>query len=183
MELLNAAYEGRLDDLKYLLEVGRYDVNVADDKGRTALHLAACKNNVLMAEYLMSKGADSGKIDINNNTPLHLAALGGFSKVSAVILANSKAEAVMAEDMHGNTPLYLAHVKLKKMKQNFNNKPISDVQEELHYIIDIISEFVEKHGSPDNREKLYYLKQRIAQIQGADGMDEVDSLLQSLSLF
>eukprot|EP00026_Physarum_polycephalum_P012771 Phypoly_transcript_13101.p1 GENE.Phypoly_transcript_13101~~Phypoly_transcript_13101.p1 ORF type:complete len:144 (+),score=12.82 Phypoly_transcript_13101:126-557(+) len=121
MELLNAAYEGRLEDVRYMLEVGRLDVNLADDKGRTALHLAACKNHVALAEYLMYMGADSGKQDINNNTPLHLAALGGFSKVSAVILANSRPEAVMAEDMHGNTPLYLAHIKLKKMKQNFSS--------------------------------------------------------------
>ena len=62
------------------------------------------------------------------------------------------------------------------------DKSLSDVQEELHYIIDIITEFIERHGTPQNREKLCGLKQRIAQIQDADDMDEVDSLLQSLSL-
>ena len=123
MELLTAAYEGRLDDVRALVEVGRYDVNSADEKGRTALHilfsaslmiilsllflyfyhnpffplhylyttlllsssfhfdgdidLAACKNHVALVEYLMYIGADSAKRDINNNTPLHLAALGG----------------------------------------------------------------------------------------------------------
>lgn len=59
---------------------------------------------------------------------------------------------------------------------------LADVHEELQYIIDIITAFVEKHGSTENRDKLKYLKQGISQIRDADGMDEVDSLLQSLSI-
>lgn len=59
---------------------------------------------------------------------------------------------------------------------------LADVHEELQYIIDIITAFVEKHGSSENRDKLKYLKQSVKEIRDADAMDEVDLLLQSLSI-
>ncbi len=40
--------------------------------------MAACKNHLQLVEYLMTIGADSSLKDINNNTALHLAALGGI---------------------------------------------------------------------------------------------------------
>ncbi len=105
----------------------------------------------------------------------------------------------MAEDNQGNTPLFLAHSRLKKMKQNFSSsifrpgiRPciiltnvgmrISDVQEELQYIIDVITAFVEKHGSIENRSKLATLKTRIAQALNSESIDEVDMLLADLTL-
>jgi len=185
MELLHAASDGKLDEVKFQIEMNGYDVNFADNKGRTALHMAVCKNHQHVVEYLMQAGADSSKRDVNNNTALHLAALGGHSKVSALILANSRPETVMAEDMHGHTPLYLAHLRLKKVQESFrNHMTLSDVQDELQYIIDIISTFVEKHGNVESREKLLRLKTNIARIhlQDKEAMDEVDLLLQSLTL-
>ncbi|XP_067937967.1 ankyrin repeat domain-containing protein 54-like [Watersipora subatra] len=47
--------------------------SIADDKGRTALHVAANKGFFNIVTLLLEKGANANVMDINGNTPFQLA--------------------------------------------------------------------------------------------------------------
>eukprot|EP00092_Neocalanus_flemingeri_P028989 GFUD01031472.1.p1 GENE.GFUD01031472.1~~GFUD01031472.1.p1 ORF type:complete len:938 (+),score=300.01 GFUD01031472.1:38-2851(+) len=53
------------------------DVNIADSKGRTALHEAASKLDVTMVQQLVEVGANVTSQDMLGNTPAHLALIEG----------------------------------------------------------------------------------------------------------
>jgi ankyrin repeat protein len=58
-----------------ILETGKFDINVVDDKGNTPLHYAIIgTNRKSNARHLIQKGADPNIADQNGITPLHLAA-------------------------------------------------------------------------------------------------------------
>ncbi|NWW46389.1 IKBZ inhibitor, partial [Pedionomus torquatus] len=93
-------------------------INEKDAKKRTALHLAAEKNQHLMVSDLISLGADVNERDSLGKTPLHLCAENGYLRVLEV-LKNCKNNGVCVEvnltDHYGLTPLHcaaLAHTAL-----------------------------------------------------------------------
>ncbi|MBT3994597.1 MAG: ankyrin repeat domain-containing protein, partial [Chloroflexi bacterium] len=51
-----------------------------DDRGRTALHIAAINNQVDITRYLLKCNSDVEAIDNDGRTPLHFALSGGDSK-------------------------------------------------------------------------------------------------------
>jgi hypothetical protein len=55
LEMLWAAYDNDIDAVRELVSKG-VDVNVSDYDGRTALHIAACENNIELIEYLLRAG-------------------------------------------------------------------------------------------------------------------------------
>jgi ankyrin repeat protein len=57
MDLLYLAHEGRLDEMRLMLEDGA-DVNFADFDDRTALHVAACEGKANVVSFLIQKGAN-----------------------------------------------------------------------------------------------------------------------------
>jgi uncharacterized protein len=59
--LFLAAGEGRLNSVRYLLDQGA-DVNVRDDRGRTALTEAAFYGNAEVIKELLRRGADANAI-------------------------------------------------------------------------------------------------------------------------
>jgi len=77
-ELIDAAENGRLDEVKQLLLEGT-DVNWADSDGWTAYHRAAWYGHTAVVELLLAYGfgADMNKITIYGSTPFHLAAANG----------------------------------------------------------------------------------------------------------
>jgi len=68
-ELFWASYLGHVSRIKELV-VMRADVNFHDYGFRTALHLAACRNNQVVVEELLTLEADPNKKDLHGNTPL-----------------------------------------------------------------------------------------------------------------
>ncbi|XP_023797207.1 NF-kappa-B inhibitor zeta-like isoform X2 [Cyanistes caeruleus] len=96
-------------------------LNKIDEKNaekRTALHLAAEKNQHLMVSDLISLGANVNEQDSSGKTPLHLCAENGYLRVLEV-LKNCKNNGVCVEvdlpDHYGLTPLHraaLAHTVL-----------------------------------------------------------------------
>ena len=64
------------DLLAKQLEVTGADINHRDDSNRTALHVAASKDYLEAAIYLISIGADLQARDNRGETPLHEAAWG-----------------------------------------------------------------------------------------------------------
>jgi hypothetical protein len=68
LEFRQAANDGKLDEVKRLLENKSFNVGINEagaKSGNAALHNAAAKGHYLIVEYLVSKGAD---IDLKNNS-------------------------------------------------------------------------------------------------------------------
>ncbi|NXF69420.1 IKBZ inhibitor, partial [Ciccaba nigrolineata] len=86
-------------------------INEKDAEKRTALHLAAEKNQHLMVSDLISLGANVNEQDSFGKTPLHLCAENGYLRVLEV-LKNCKNNGVYVEvnltDHYGLTPLHCA---------------------------------------------------------------------------
>ncbi len=82
--LHTAAYEGRFDVVKLLLEHGA-DPNTQDKDGRTPLHWAALRGLVDVVRLLLVHGADPTVEDEDGKTPLDLARVKGFHEVVSVI--------------------------------------------------------------------------------------------------
>ena len=79
------------------------DVNLTDDAGRTALHLAATHCHVDAAKLLLDKGAKIDAKAVGGATPLDVAAQAGC--VDMVNLLLSKGAKVNLRDDQGRTPL------------------------------------------------------------------------------
>ncbi|NXE42267.1 IKBZ inhibitor, partial [Ptilorrhoa leucosticta] len=86
-------------------------IDEKDAEKRTALHLAAEKNQHLMVSDLISLGANVNEQDSSGKTPLHLCAENGYLRVLEV-LKNCKDNGVCVEvdlpDHYGLTPLHCA---------------------------------------------------------------------------
>ncbi|NWV21843.1 IKBZ inhibitor, partial [Origma solitaria] len=86
-------------------------IDEKDAEKRTALHLAAEKNQHLMVSDLISLGANVNEQDSSGKTPLHLCAENGYLRVLEV-LKNCKNNGVRVEvdlpDHYGLTPLHCA---------------------------------------------------------------------------
>jgi len=102
----DAAMQGDRAAVRALLQQGR-DVNAAQGDGMTALHWAAMKNDVELAQMLVYAGANvKATTRLGANTPLVIAARTGNAGVVDVLLG-AGADAKTATST-GTTPLMLA---------------------------------------------------------------------------
>ena len=84
-----AAARGRADIVQSLLKAGA-QVDVLDNKGKSALHYAAGHDHDDVLRVLVSKGADVLRKDMTGTTPLNVAiAQGAKSAESALLMAES----------------------------------------------------------------------------------------------
>jgi ankyrin repeat protein len=85
----------RPEIIETLIEFGA-DINAADKKGCTVLHLACIKQDVELCKLLLEKGADPCVTDSAINTPLHLflAEVGGRSSWKTKIPASVYIEGI-----------------------------------------------------------------------------------------
>ncbi|XP_025896777.1 uncharacterized protein LOC112948716 [Nothoprocta perdicaria] len=112
--LLHKAVSQGRRALTYVLARRFASLNKIDEKDaekRTALHLAAEKNQHLMVSDLISLGANVNEQDSLGKTPLHLCAENGYLRVLEV-LKNFKENGMGVEvnltDHYGLTPLHCA---------------------------------------------------------------------------
>lgn len=84
--LLRAAERGSKTDVRRALDRG-VSINVADDKGWTALHFAANRGHDELVLLLTDRGADVNAQDSAGNTPLHLAARRGHDDTCRKLLS------------------------------------------------------------------------------------------------
>lgn len=69
-----ACFHSNFNIVKLLCQRSELDINLKNNSGKTALHLACRKNlNLNIVKYLISKGAYVNTIDKDNQTPLSYA--------------------------------------------------------------------------------------------------------------
>jgi uncharacterized protein len=90
--LLDAAYNGRTDFVRKLLE-RRSDIDAADEEtGMTALHIAVGRNNLEIARILVERGA-SFIVDKQGRMPTTIAAECEVSEELSDFIAEAEARA------------------------------------------------------------------------------------------
>ena len=91
-----AVVENRINDLLTLVRDG-FDVDAANSKGITPLHLAAKLGNAPMVEMLIKSGADVFKSDNEGRDALYYARYGNDSLVKALITRERKKQGAKDE--------------------------------------------------------------------------------------
>ncbi|XP_046548521.1 ankyrin repeat, PH and SEC7 domain containing protein secG-like [Haliotis rubra] len=91
--------------ISLLLEYGA-KLDIQDDKGRTALHVAAERKTPGTAKLFLEKGANLCAVDLQDRAPIHIAA--GNGGIGCVKLFLEKDANLNSVDQHGWTPLHYA---------------------------------------------------------------------------
>ncbi|MBW1788356.1 MAG: ankyrin repeat domain-containing protein [Deltaproteobacteria bacterium] len=86
------------------------DPLVSSDSGNTALHTAAYRGDVVIADLLIKIGTSFDEIDDNGNAPLHGAASRG--QVEMVKFFLSKRAVADKKNKNGQTPLSLQELRI-----------------------------------------------------------------------
>lgn len=76
---------GRIAAIRLLLVHGA-DPSSKDDKGNTALHIAARRGDAEIAKTILECGADLSPQNGDGDTPLHLAARAGAAELAKALL-------------------------------------------------------------------------------------------------
>lgn len=87
--LLQAAKEGNIQDVRRLVKEGA-TLDQQDDLGQTALALAVSYKKLEVINYLVDAGADITTVDFQGMTPLHSAALSGYTEGIKRLLKKKK---------------------------------------------------------------------------------------------
>ncbi|XP_031761149.1 ankyrin-3 isoform X6 [Xenopus tropicalis] len=102
---LRAARSGNLEKALDYLKNG-VDINICNQNGLNALHLASKEGHVEIVSELIQRGADVDASTKKGNTALHIASLAGQTEVVRVLVTNGAN--VNAQSQNGFTPLYMA---------------------------------------------------------------------------
>ena len=122
-DILDAAKEGTVGDVRYFIEQRGISVNARHKNGNTPLHFAAAYNHVEVLDYLISKGALINATNVLGSTPLHYAA--NFTANIEVVRHLIRADAFVNARKHspdGRTPLDMV-----EFNWNNDNWRISDI--------------------------------------------------------
>ena len=102
-----AAYYGKVDEVKRLLEAGA-DVNQAQDTGWTGLMWAARGNRPEVLQVLKDRGGDLYAQNKFGSTPLHAAAHWGSEECTKLLLGWMEADKIDTTNAFGWTALHWA---------------------------------------------------------------------------
>lgn len=98
-------YTCNLDKIKTLLDHG-IDINEQDDKGYSALHIAADLGDAKLIELLCAYKADANICNKYGELPLHIAIRKGNADSIELLLNHTND--INKQDRYGNAPLHLA---------------------------------------------------------------------------
>jgi len=114
-KIFTAIYEGKTQEVITAIEEGKIAVDEPyfASSGDTPLFWAVITNNLELAKFLLSKGANVNFVQAKYlATPLHIAARRGHSEMCSLLL--EKGADVDAREKHGKTPgEYLSHSRCK----------------------------------------------------------------------
>lgn len=102
----NAVLRKDLHALRTILQRDKAQVDALDEKGRTALHLAAASGQLEFVKALLEAGADVNSCGGDRATPLLLAATNGHAAVVAVLMAHGGNPRAL--DNNGVEPIEMA---------------------------------------------------------------------------
>ncbi|XP_077095446.1 uncharacterized protein ank3a isoform X5 [Siphateles boraxobius] len=102
---LRAARAGNLEKVLDYLKTG-VEINICNQNGLNALHLASKEGHVEVVAELLKLGADVDAATKKGNTALHIASLAGQTDVVRELVTNGAS--VNAQSQNGFTPLYMA---------------------------------------------------------------------------
>ncbi|XP_016308961.1 ankyrin-3 isoform X1 [Sinocyclocheilus anshuiensis] len=102
---LRAARAGNLEKVLDYLKTG-VDINICNQNGLNALHLASKEGHVDVVAELLKLGANVDAATKKGNTALHIASLAGQAEVVRELVTNGGN--VNAQSQNGFTPLYMA---------------------------------------------------------------------------
>jgi hypothetical protein len=108
-QLLKAAWDGKLVDVKRLVQDEGADVNFISlyGYGYTALYCASTKGFTEMARFLVDNGANVNFKRVDESTALHVASMKGHEKVVRFLVENGAD--VDCKDKYGYTALHYAN--------------------------------------------------------------------------
>ncbi|XP_072293213.1 ankyrin-3-like isoform X2 [Eucyclogobius newberryi] len=102
---LRAARAGNLEKVLDYLKTG-VEINICNQNGLNALHLASKEGHVEVVAELLKLGASVDAATKKGNTALHIASLAGQAEVVKELVTNGAN--VNAQSQNGFTPLYMA---------------------------------------------------------------------------
>ncbi|XP_067858696.1 ankyrin-3 isoform X1 [Heptranchias perlo] len=102
---LRAARSGNLEKALDYIKAG-VDINICNQNGLNALHLASKEGHVGVVSELIQLGANVDAATKKGNTALHIASLAGQAEVVHVLVTNGAN--INAQSQNGFTPLYMA---------------------------------------------------------------------------
>ena len=85
--LMRAVYGNKHDAVAALLEDERLDLEVRDERGATALHVAVERGRSALVARLLARGADPRSIDDAGRGLRHKASVQGFHEIAAMLEA------------------------------------------------------------------------------------------------
>uniref|UniRef100_A0A8C6YCN6 Ankyrin 3 n=1 Tax=Naja naja TaxID=35670 RepID=A0A8C6YCN6_NAJNA len=100
-----SARAGNLEKALDYLKNG-VDINICNQNGLNALHLASKEGHVEVVSELIQRGANVDAATKKGNTAVHIASLAGQTEVVKVLVTNGAN--VNAQSQNGFTPLYMA---------------------------------------------------------------------------
>jgi cytohesin len=75
IDLIEAAQNGRMSELRAKLHLTNVDINSEDSDGRTGVHWAAAKGKTEALQLLLQHGGDPNRADKYGQTPVSIAAV------------------------------------------------------------------------------------------------------------
>ncbi|XP_032890197.1 ankyrin-3 isoform X10 [Amblyraja radiata] len=102
---LRAARSGNLEKALDYIKSG-VDINICNQNGLNALHLASKEGHIGVVSELIQLGANVDAATKKGNTALHIASLAGQTEVVHVLVTNRAN--INAQSQNGFTPLYMA---------------------------------------------------------------------------
>ena len=102
-----ACFEGCLDIVKYLIEDGKADYNIANKFNNTCLMIAAFKGHAEVVRYLLESGVNPNIGAKCGATALHFSSETGAMDIVKILIETGKANALLT-NKYGLTPLMSA---------------------------------------------------------------------------
>ena len=164
--------EGDLAGLKALLENMQLSVKYQDETGFTLLHCAASHNQLAIIQYLLDSDMDANQIDIDGNTPLHLAIKNGHTEAMECLLdhkgidttvVNSDKDSPFHTAIRFGSPelvrAYMSHPSADYFVKGKRGRIAFHLAAELNKneLVEVILEFAKRSGCSCNQQGAFRL--------------------------
>ncbi|KAJ1611770.1 methyltransfer [Cryptosporidium canis] len=156
-EMTECARYGELEDMKFILDKYKIDVDYQDDNGNTALHKSSANGHLGVVRELLERGASINKQNNNGNSSLHWAVMNKKREVviqllsdgrsvedggADVLLKNSMNKSVLTEVFNMNDEdvlkLALEHSSADKLEMEHSGSvQLDEDQEEARSLSDV----------------------------------------------